>query len=153
MIKQYIESAEPVQSCDFYPTFLEAAGLPLKPEQHRDGVSLMPIITRESNLPGRALFWHFPHYGNQGGQPAAWVLRDGWKLIHRYDSDSDELFYIASDISEANECSNEFPEIAEQLRVELKNWQEDVEAKIPAVNPEWERLYAMVPKVPNNAHE
>ena len=34
----------PVISTDFYPTLLELAGLPLKPEQHRDGVSLVPLL-------------------------------------------------------------------------------------------------------------
>jgi arylsulfatase A-like enzyme len=153
VIKSYIENDVPVQSCDFYPTFLEAAGLPLKPELHRDGVSMMPIITGEGDMPERALFWHFPHYGNQGGQPAAWVLRDGWKLIHRYDMGSDELFDITSDISESHDRIYDFPQLAAELKQLLLDWQDEVEAKIPVPNPEWARLYAMVPKVPNNAHE
>ncbi len=152
-IKHHTQSNEPVQSCDFYPTFLEAAGLPLKPEQHCDGVSMMPIITGEGEMQQRPLFWHFPHYGNQGGQPAAWVLRDGWKLIHRYASGEDELFHIPTDISEAVDRITEFPQLAAELKQLLLDWQDEVEAKIPVPNPEWDDLYAKVPKVANNAYE
>jgi arylsulfatase A-like enzyme len=34
----------PVIGTDFYPTILEMAGLPLKPQQHVDGVSLVPLL-------------------------------------------------------------------------------------------------------------
>ena len=34
----------PVIDTDFYPTLLELAGLPLRPEQHVDGVSLVPLL-------------------------------------------------------------------------------------------------------------
>ncbi len=143
----------PVQSCDFYPTFLEAAGLPLRPEQHRDGISMMPALTGKGTMPDRALFWHYPHYSNQGGSPAAWILRDGWKFIRNYDADTEELFHLPSDVSESNNRANEFPERAESLSKELEAWQREIEAFIPTTNPEWERLSAMIPKIENNAHE
>lgn len=147
------ECSVPVQSCDFYPTFLAAAGLPLRPEQHRDGVSLMPLLDGSGTLPNRALFWHFPHYSNMSSQPAAWVLRDGWKLIHLYEDDRDELFHLPSDISEAEDRSAARPELVASLRAELSAWQREVEAKHPVPNPDYERLRAMVPKVKNNAAE
>lgn len=31
-------------SPDFYPTLLELCGLPLRPEQHKDGMSLAPVL-------------------------------------------------------------------------------------------------------------
>jgi arylsulfatase A-like enzyme len=143
-------SSTPVQSCDIYPTFLAAAGLPPRPEQHRDGVSILPVLDG-GGLEARALFWHFPHYANQGGQPAAWVLRDGWKLIHHYERGRDELIRLSEDISEARDVVGEFPEVARALRQELDAWQRDVEAKHPSPNPEFERLRRMVPRVANNA--
>ncbi len=145
--------AVPVQSCDFYPTFLAAAGLPPRPLQHVDGLNMMPLLAGDGALPDRALFWHYPHYGNQGGQPASWMLRDGWKLIHRYERSADELFHLPSDISEAHDRAQECPERVAALRAELEGWQREVEAKLPKPNPEWERLRALVPGVPNNARE
>jgi arylsulfatase A-like enzyme len=60
---------------DFYPTILQLAGLPLRPQQHVDGVSLVPLL-EGGQLAARPLFWHYPHYGNQGGEPSS-IIRDG----------------------------------------------------------------------------
>jgi len=38
----------PVTGTDFYPTLLELIGAPLKPEEHIDGVSLVPLLHGES---------------------------------------------------------------------------------------------------------
>ena len=43
----------PVTSPDFYPTMLELAGLPLVPEQHVDGVSLVPLLRGARRGPRR----------------------------------------------------------------------------------------------------
>ena len=61
----------PVITTDLYPTLLELASLPLDSAQHEDGVSLLSLL--EGGELGRSapLFWHYPHYGNQGGAPAA----------------------------------------------------------------------------------
>ncbi len=71
---------EPVISTDFYPTLLEIAGAPLRPEQHLDGVSLVPLLTQEGSLDRDALFWHYPHYANQGGFPGGAVRMGDFKL-------------------------------------------------------------------------
>ena len=141
----------PMHSCDLYPTMLAAAGLPPRPAQHRDGADLLPVLTGAGKPAERALFWHYPHYGNQGGQPAAWVLRDGWKLIHRYESGSDELFNLSEDIGERHDLSGSHPDIARALRSELTAWQQDVEARHPEPDPDYARLRALVPQVANNA--
>jgi arylsulfatase A-like enzyme len=53
----------PVTSTDFYPTLLELAGLPPRPQQHMDGMSLVPLLKGDSLARG-PLFWHYPRYGN-----------------------------------------------------------------------------------------
>ena len=63
-------STVPMTGTDFFPTLLDLAGLPLLPEQHQDGVSLAPVLKGERIAP-RSLFWHYPHYGNQGGEPSS----------------------------------------------------------------------------------
>ena len=65
----------PVTGTDFYPTLLELAGAELKPEEHSDGVSLVPLLKGES-IEERPLVWHYPHYGNQGGEPSS-IIREG----------------------------------------------------------------------------
>ncbi len=51
----------PVISTDFYPTLLDLCGLPAKPKQHLDGVSLVPLLKGGQSLDRDALYWHYPH--------------------------------------------------------------------------------------------
>ena len=73
----------PVVNTDWLPTLLEWAGRPVP--ENLDGVSLGGFLTGRSAAPQRVLCWHFPHYTNQGSQPAG-AVRDGdWKLIEYYE--------------------------------------------------------------------
>ena len=63
----------PVSGTDLIPTILDACGLPLLPNQHIDGVSLLPILNGE-DIWSRPLFWHYPHYSNQGGEPCSIII-------------------------------------------------------------------------------
>ena len=51
----------PVVSTDFYPTILQIAGLPSRPQQHKDGLSLVPLLKGAKSLDRRAIYWHYPH--------------------------------------------------------------------------------------------
>jgi len=69
---------------DFYPTMLEMAGLEAMPDQHLDGISLVPVLKGEET-DSRTLYWNYPYYGNQGGEPSAIVQDSDWKLIHYFE--------------------------------------------------------------------
>lgn len=126
----------PVISNDFYPTFLQLAGLPLKPEQHRDGVSLVPLLKGEPMQRG-PLFWHYPHYADQGGMPYG-AVRDGdWKLINWYEDDSKELYNLREDIGEKHNLAEAHPEIVKELSEKLIAWRKEVVAIMPTPNPEY----------------
>jgi arylsulfatase A-like enzyme len=123
----------PVISMDFYPTILELAGLAPRPEQHRDGRSLVSLLKRNS-LDRGPLFWHYPHYGNQGGAPAA-AVRDGdWKLIDWYEDGRRELFNIREDIGEKRDRAVEMPDKVRELSAKLDAWRHDVGAVMPTPN-------------------
>jgi arylsulfatase A-like enzyme len=123
----------PVISMDFYPTILELAGLPAEPSQHRDGRSLVPLLKKQPLNRG-PLFWHYPHYGNQGGAPAG-AVRDGdWKLIEWYEDGSRELFNIREDIAEQHNRAAEMPEKVRELAAKLDAWRHDVGAVMPTPN-------------------
>ncbi|AQT66981.1 Arylsulfatase [Anaerohalosphaera lusitana] len=126
---------EPVISTDFYPTMLDMAGLPLMPEQHKDGVSIVPLLEGGDSLDREAIFWHYPHYGNQGGSPSAAVRAGEYKLIEWYEDDSVELYNLEKDISEEHDLSEKMPEKTAELRMMLHEWQEEVDAKMPKRNP------------------
>lgn len=125
---------QPVMSTDFYPTILELAGLPPAPGQHPDGVSLMPLLKGDDRKP-RPFFWHYPHYGNQGGAPGSAVREGDWKLIEWFEDGRLELFNLREDISERNNLTARHPEKVSRLHELLKDWRRRVDAQLPAPNP------------------
>ncbi|MEM7364063.1 MAG: sulfatase [Pseudomonadota bacterium] len=130
-------TAVPTTSTDLYPTLLELAGAPANPTQHPDGKSLMPVLKNESFERG-PIFWHYPHYANQGGRPAA-AVRDGpWKLIHHFEDDRYELFDLENDVSETHNLAQTQPAVLDRLREALRQWQTEVEALMPRPNPNWQ---------------
>jgi arylsulfatase A-like enzyme len=129
--------ATPVISTDYYPTLLELAGLPLRPEQHVDGVSFVPLLKGEDFARGKPLFWHYPHYGNQGGAPYG-AIRDGeWKLIEWYEDGALELYNIAQDVGEQDDRAGREPERVRALHAKLVAWRNDVGAIMPTPNPDF----------------
>ncbi|HME53432.1 MAG TPA: sulfatase [Candidatus Lokiarchaeia archaeon] len=126
-----------VNSPDFYPTLLEMAGLPLIPEQHVDGSSFLPLLQGNPSPEQAPTFWHYPHYGNQGGTPASSVRDGDYKLIEFFEDGRVELFNLRDDISETHDISNDEPETTARLEVMLAAWRNDVNAKIPEQNPDW----------------
>ena len=126
----------PVISTDFYPTLLQLAGQPLKPEQHLDGVSFLPLLKGEAAPRGKALFWHYPHYSNQGGSPHG-AIRDGdWKLIEWYEDGALELYNIPQDVGEKHNLAAQQPEKVKELHEKLIAWRKEVGALMPTPNTE-----------------
>lgn len=122
-------------STDFYPTILDMAGLPFQPNQHRDGVSLVPVLQGKRMTRG-PIYWHYPHYGNQGGSPGS-AVRDGdWKLIEWFEEGREpELFNLKTDIGEQTNLVKQNPAKAAELRQKLTDWRKSVDARIPTKNP------------------
>lgn len=130
-------NATPVSSPDLFPTLLEVAGAQPQAGQVLDGASLVPVLKGDAQ-PERALFWHYPHYGNQGGAPGAAIRRGRWKLIEWYEDDRVELFDLESDLSEKNNLAQSEPERVRALLEELHAWQKEVGAKLPSRNPAYD---------------
>lgn len=130
-------STVPVSSPDFYPTFLDMAGLDLIPEQHCDGVSLLPLLKQEGGIERDGIFWHYPHYGNQGGTPGSSVRSGDYKLIEFFEDGRLELYHLRDDISEDRNLADELPDITKRLHQMLVAWRERIEAKIPQPNPDY----------------
>ena len=127
----------PVSSPDLFPTLLDVAGAATRPDSPTDGCSLLPLFRGET-LPDRSLFWHYPHYGNQGGAPGAAIRRGDWKLIEWFEDQRVELFNLSTDLSETTNLAETEPARVEQLRAELHAWQQAVGAKFPEPNPAYD---------------
>ena len=129
----------PATGTDFYPTIMDLMGFKLKPEQHQDGASLAPLLRGES-IADRDLFWHYPHYGNQGGEPSS-IIRDGdWKLIRYWEDGRNELYNLSEDPSENKDVSAEEPDQVAFLLRKLERWLIQTRAKIPIKDPQYDSL-------------
>ena len=122
---------EPVTSTDFYPTMLEMASLPLKPEQHVDGVSLLPLLKQSGKLKRKAIYWHYPHYHGSGNKPSGAVRAGDYKLIEWYEDNSIELYNLKNDIGEKKDLASRMPEKAAELRRLLHRWLKQTKATVP----------------------
>ena len=121
-----------ITSPDFYPTLLEIAGLPLQPEQHCDGVSLLPLLHQENASDRPAIFWHYPHYWNGGKVSPYSVARMGdWKLIRFYEDGREELYDLARDLSEARDLAGSNPDKRREISARLDAWLKEVGAQMP----------------------
>jgi len=125
-----------VVSTDYYPTLLEMAGLPLRPAQHVDGESIVPLL-KGGSLPERPLFWHYPHYSNQGGPPHGAVRVGNFKLIEWYEDSRVELYDLKNDLGEQRDLARENPSQAARLSALLRGWRKQVGAQMPVLNPDY----------------
>lgn len=128
-----------VTSPDFFPTLLELAGLPAQPDAHVDGVSFAPVLLEPAaHHSERPVFWHYPHYSNQRGRPHGAVREGRWKLIEWFEDGRTELFDLSSDISEQHDVSGDQAEVVRELLAKLRAWREQVGARMPTPNPDYE---------------
>lgn len=122
----------PVSSIDFVPTIIEMCGIKEIPEGI-DGISLLPLLER-IEIPDRPLFWHYPHYSNQGVEPGSAVRLGRYKLIDNFEKGTLELYDLQTDISETNNISSSEPVITQELFKLLDDWRKSNNAKMMEPN-------------------
>lgn len=132
----------PVFSGDIPVTIAEIAGLTPGLEEMKlpglvDGMSLAGLLRGTESLPARPLFWHYPHYANQGSRPGAAIRAGDWKLIEFYETGRRELFDVEHDVGENRNVAEENPEIVERLAKQLAQWRESVGAQMMRPNPDY----------------
>lgn len=118
---------EPVTTVDFYPTFLELADNATT-TQLLDGVSIVPLLSGE-DIDREAIYWHYTAGASTWNERKATVVRRGdYKLIYRYGLGAEyyELYNLTEDISETNDLINVETTIAEELKVLLHTWMEEM---------------------------
>ena len=128
-----VEITTPVISTDFYPTMLDMAGLPLKPKQHLDGLSLAGLLKGEQDQLGRKdLYFHFPHDHTVNGMGASGAVRSGdYKLVERFANGKLELFNLKDDVGETKDLSLKFPEITKELHKKMQIWRKETNSMMP----------------------
>jgi len=132
-----LETAVPAVSTDLFPTLLDLAGLPLRPDVHKDGESLKPVI-EGGTLNRKAIYWHYPHYHGSGEKPASAIRLGDYKLIRHYENGKLELYNLRKDIGEQQNLVSTMPEKTEELRVALDLWLKQNQAYVPGPDPDFD---------------
>ncbi|CAZ95060.1 sulfatase-like hydrolase/transferase [Zobellia galactanivorans] len=136
MIKPGRKSKKRVIGMDFYPTFLDIAGIKLESGQNMDGESFLSVLRGQVVVDKRQLVFHYPHYTGSTS-PFSSIIEGDYKLIRFYNDEAGGylLFNLKEDPSEQNDLSDRIPwkvkELAKTLQYELN----DMEAEFPIKNP------------------
>jgi arylsulfatase A len=137
-------SATPVITTDLYPSLLDMVGLPLMPDQHKDGVSLVPVLKRAEILAREALYWHFPNYVGSGhpdpAAPLSAIRYHDWKLIESLEDGALELYDLKSDITESRNLAVVNKELTASLAAMLETWRKEAAVQLPPVNPAYQKV-------------
>ncbi|MGI8602286.1 MAG: sulfatase [Verrucomicrobiales bacterium] len=162
----------PVITNDIFPTIVELAGLAASPTANpkggpnaaspqdsggssaapgpqpaqADGISLVPLLKGGEARRGAPLFWHYPHYSNQGGPPGGAIRGGEWKLIEWYEDGVLELFNLREDPGEKNNLASLNPDKVKELSARLQAYRKDVNALMPTENLDYQRDDSARPK-------
>ena len=131
-VKPSTRTSTPVITMDIHATILDVANLTADPSNTPDGVSLLPMLTGESELKRDTIFFHYPNYAFHKKNRLGSAIRSGhYKLIKFYDDESIELYDLKNDISESQNIADEMPTKARHLRSELEAWLKKTNASQP----------------------
>ncbi len=116
---------------DYFPTFLDIAGLPLRPKEHLDGESFAPLIKGDSNAPRKQpIHWYFDDAKIGTGNTAMAAMMDGdIKLVHFIYENKYELYNIREDIGEHHNLAAEHPDTVNTMKVAMAQWEDQVGIK------------------------
>ncbi|XMO85912.1 sulfatase [Algibacter sp. AS12] len=135
------KSDEVVIGTDFYPTILEMANLPLKPDEHLDGLSIVSLLNGTSeSLERDAVYWHYPHYHRT--KPYGAIRKGDFKLIEFFEDGALELYDLSIDPNETQNIIKANLVLGEELLSELKNWRANVGAQMMDKNSNYDPIKA-----------
>lgn len=120
-----------VNTIDFFPTFAKAINPAASIDKTIDGINILDLLANEQKTRQRNLFWHYPHYSNQGGRPGSVMIKGDYKLIVNYEDNSIELYDLKTDVSEKNNLAETKKAIAKRYKKTLDKWLKDHHAKFP----------------------
>ena len=102
-----------------------------------DGVDISGLFRGKTSLARNVLYWHYPHYSDQGGTPSGAIREGDWKLIEFFEDGHVELYNLALDPGEQYNFASTFADKATDLLGKLQSWRESLNASMPRTNPEY----------------
>lgn len=136
-IKAAQTSHQPIASTDFYPTILNLSGLKMLPKQHVDGYSFKPLLTGDISFTRKPIYYHSPHYFNNGSYPFKAIIADGYKYVYNYHFERAELYNLSTDPEEKTDIINKEQDKAAELNKMLDDWLKAINPQYPVVNVDY----------------
>lgn len=119
-----------VEGVDLYPTMLDVASQPLRPEEHVDGESFASVLRDSSETTNKVLHWHSITGSRSTGDFKSTAIRDGrYKLIDFYGIDKVELYDLSQDPGEHNNLAEERPEKTAEMLERVREWRDGLSAQ------------------------
>ena len=122
------ETDQYIHGLDYFPTFLELAGIREQYTDILDGRSILPAINGKKDF-NRTLFWHIAsEYINK---PCSMSRKGDWKLIQYLVSKKTELYNLKDDPLERNNLSQSHHEKLQEMLSEMKEWRTKYKVPMP----------------------
>ena len=132
----------PSITMDVHPTLLELASTKLANDQPCDGVSLIPLLRDpKADQKRDTLYWHLPHYHHS--TPASAMRQNDWKLVEFFETGESELYDLRNDLSEQHNLAAAQPDRVAKMKLTLQAWRNQVGARMPEPNPNYDPQRAM----------
>lgn len=149
--KNQTRSDAPLTIEDIYPTVLNAAGVSKDKDYAVDGIDWSPVIGGQEapeDFKSRSLFFYMPYrfdgvdfngpdFADGGVTPSASIIKNKWKLLYFFESETFELYNLSDDIGEKENLLDKYPEKANELIMELdENMHDKKVSTTPLILPE-----------------
>jgi arylsulfatase A-like enzyme len=123
---------EPINNTGWLPTLLELAGASVPTDL--DGISFAHGLMGGA-VPAAPLFWHFPHYTNQGSRPSGAMREGTWLLVELYDEAVAELYDLSADVSEQHNIAAQHPARVAAMQAGLDAYRKENDVQYNQPNP------------------
>jgi hypothetical protein len=92
----------------------------------------LPLLTKNSELKRKAIYFHYPHYAFHQENKMGSVIRKGdYKLIQHYSGEEIALYNLRSDIGEKTNIATAEPAKTKELLGDLNQWLLENNAQMP----------------------
>ncbi|MFI3305156.1 MAG: sulfatase [Rikenellaceae bacterium] len=125
---------------DFFPTILELANAEGDTHQELDSQSFVAALKGDNINNDRPIFWHYPNnWGERTpecGEASSAIRLGDMKFIHKYETQTNELYNLTNDIGEQNNLigsSAECDAIAKKLATILSDKLRNESSNMPIV--------------------
>lgn len=123
----FVNSSQ-LSTIDIFPTLLKLVRGNTNVDTTIDGIERLAAFASDSILERKSLYFHYPHFSNQGGRPQAAMRMGDYKLVLSLEDESMELFDLKKDLPESTDLSLQFPLIVAQMRDSIMNMLERTNA-------------------------